>query len=91
MALRTYADFNSGGAPGKGPCWALRYGPDRKPLDDVASELGLRPGMEVTSYYEDPGKEFEVTATLEKDSGAGGRWNALPDWSKFRASTGDYV
>ena len=45
-----YADFNSGGTPGHGPCWCLRYGPERRFLDEVAEQLGLQPGMVVTCF-----------------------------------------
>ena len=51
MTLRIYADFNSGGAPGHGACWLLRYGPELRLLDEVAEELGLQAGMTVTLYY----------------------------------------
>lgn len=88
MTLRIYADFNSGGAPGHGACWLLRYGPERRPLDDLAGELGLRPGMAVTLFYEEQSQgyaeEFEVSAVLEEHRDASVRWWALPDWSTFR-------
>ena len=83
MTLRIYADFNSGGSPGHGPCWLLRYGPQRVPLDDVAAELGLRAGMVVTLYYEEnhegQSEGFEVdTLTAirwrSSDRVAGRRW-----------------
>ena len=87
MTPRIYADFNSGGAPGHGACWLLRYGPDRRPLDEVAEELGLRPGMIVTLFYQeelgDQAEEFEVSAVLEK-SDEGVRWRALPNWGTLR-------
>jgi hypothetical protein len=89
---RIYADFNSGGAPGHGACWLLRYGPLRKPLDEVADELGLRPGMVVTLFYEEEfegyAEEFEVTAVLEEHDDPVVRWWALPDWSTRRQIRG---
>jgi hypothetical protein len=88
MTVRIYADFNSGGAPGKGPCWCLRYGNEFQPLDEVAGELGLQPGMQVTLYYEEPSEEFEVSATLERNNGVGVQWSALPDWSTRRRIRG---
>lgn len=92
MTLRIYADFNSGGTPGHGACWLLRYGPDRRPLDDVAAELGLRPSMLVTLYYEEQSQgyaeEFEVSAILEEHPDARVRWWALPDWNTFRRLKG---
>lgn len=92
MALRIYADFNSGGSPGHGSCWLLRYGPERRPLDDVAQELQLRPGMVVTLFYEEElgnqAEEFEVSAVLEEHDDPVVRWRALPDWSTFRRIRG---
>ena len=91
MNLRIYADFNSGGSPGHGPCWLLRYGPERRPLDEVAEQLGLQAGMEVTLFFEEEyaGEKdaFEVTAVLEKndDPVARSRWQALPDWTTRRS------
>jgi len=88
MTLRIYADFNSGGSPGHGSCWLLRYGPQRRPLDDVAEELGLRSGMTVTLYYEeefgDQAEGFEVTAVLEEHNDPVVRWRALPDWTSVK-------
>jgi hypothetical protein len=84
LNLRLYADFNSGGTPGHGPCWLLRYGPDMKLLDEVAEELGLTSGMPVTLYYEDPSEEFEVSAVLQRSDHNGKKWLATPDWSTFR-------
>lgn len=84
MTLRIYADFNSGGLRGEGPCWVLRCGPSRRPLDEVAAELALRNGMAVTLFYEDPSEEFEVSGTLIEPSSAGECWKALPDWDTFR-------
>ncbi len=52
--LRIYADFNSGGSPGKGPCWWLRYGMPRKRLDEVAESLRLYNGMSVTLILRRP-------------------------------------
>lgn len=85
---RIYADFNSGGSPGHGACWLLRYGPELQPLDEVAGMLGLRPGMIVTLFYSeefgDQAEEFEVSAVLEEHQGSEVRWRALPDWSTLR-------
>lgn len=78
MALRIYADFNSGGTNGE-PCWLLRYGDQLRPLDEVAQELGLRDGMLVMLFYADPREEFEVGATLIRSVDAP-TWRALPDW-----------
>ena len=86
--LRVYADFNSGGAPGHGACWLLRYGPTRRPLDEVAQDLGLQPGMLVTLFYEDEVEEFEVTASLEEHDDSAVRWWALPDWRTRRQIRG---
>jgi hypothetical protein len=86
--LRIYADFNSGGAPGHGACWLLRYGPEKRHLDEVAEELGLRPGMTVTLFYEDPSEEFEVSAVLEEHDDPVVHWRALPDWSTRRQIRG---
>jgi hypothetical protein len=83
MTLRIYADFNSGGSPGHGPCWLLRYGPQLRDLNEVAEELGLRPGQQVTLFHKDEGEEFEVKAALEMHDSLL-RWQALPDWSTFR-------
>lgn len=88
MTLRIYADFNSGGSPGHGPCWLLRYGSERRPLDEVASALGLRPGMVVTLFYADESEEFEVSAVLEEHEDPAVRWQALPDWSTVRRLRG---
>jgi len=87
MTLRIYADFNSGGSPGHGPCWLLRYGTQKQPLDEIADQLELEPGTHVTLYYEDGQSEaFEVSAVLEKhdEPGAWARWQALPDWKTYR-------
>lgn len=88
MTLRIYADFNSGGSPGHGPCWVLRYGPDRVPLDEVAAELELRAGMVVTLFYEEKyeglAEGFEVSAALEERDDLTVRWRALPDWTTRR-------
>jgi hypothetical protein len=85
MSVRIYADFNSGGAPGHGACWLLRYGEDRRLLDEVAEKLGLRDGMVVTLFYQDEYdgqvEAFEVSAVLEERDDAIVRWWALPDWS----------
>lgn len=88
MTLRIYADFNSGGSPGHGACWLLCYGPERVPLDEVATELQLRPGMVVTLFYEEKYGElsegFEVSAVLEEHDDPTVRWRALPDWATRR-------
>ena len=86
--LRIYADFNSGGSPGAGPCWCLRFGIDRKPLDDLAAELGLVDGLEVVLYYEDASEEFEVRAHLISPKNSGDPWQALPDWQTERRIRG---
>lgn len=86
MTLRIYADFNSGGSPGKGPCWLLRYGVQRRPLDEYTDELGLKAGMPVTLYYEDPAEEFEVSAVLELSDHQS--WVANPDWATLRRIRG---
>lgn len=90
MTLRIYADFNSGGSPGHGPCWLLRYGPDMKHLDEMAIQLRLEPGVSVTLYHEDESEEFEVSAVLERhdEPNAWARWQALPDWNTFRRLRG---
>jgi hypothetical protein len=72
MTLRIYADFNSCG-PGE-LYWCLRYGPTFRPLDEVAEELRLYEGMSVVLYYEDESEEFEVSAVLTKNNGAGPHW-----------------
>ena len=84
--LRIYADFNSGGSPGHGPCWLLRYGPELKCLDEMATQLSLEPGINVTLYYDDESEAFEVSAVLERhdEPNARARWQALPDWNTFR-------
>ena len=89
MTLRIYADFNSGGSPGKGPCWCLRYGADMRSLDDCAAELRLEVGMPVTLYYQDPSEEFEVFATLIKTASSVHVWQALPDWTTYRLIRGE--
>jgi hypothetical protein len=86
MTLRIYADFNSVG-PGD-LYWCLRYGPDLRPLDEVAEELGLREGMKVTIYHEDSEEEFEVSAALTKIDGPDPRWQALADMGTFRRIRG---
>ena len=77
MTLRFYADFNSGGSPGHSPCWLLRYGPQMKSLDELATQLGLEPGINVTLYYEDKSEAFEVSAVLERhdEPGASVLWS----------------
>jgi hypothetical protein len=91
MTLRIYADFNSGGSPGHGPCWLLRYGPELRPLDEMAEKLGLRPGMTVTLYYEEEYEGqfdgFEVSAVLEEHDDPVVRWRALPDWNTMKRTT----
>ena len=86
--LRIYADFNSGGSPGHGACWLLRYGPEQRPLDEVAEQLNLRPGMVVTLFYREEYQglveAFEVSAVLEEHDDSMVRWWALPDWSSRR-------
>lgn len=82
--LRLYADFNSGGAPGQGACWNLRYGPNRVPLDEIAESLEAHDGMVVILFYEDPSEEFEVEAVLRREVGSEPEWSALPDWSRMR-------
>ena len=84
MTLRIYADFNAVG-PGD-LYWCLRYGPTRRPLDEVAGQLGLY--MKVTLYYEDTTEEFEVSAVLSKNDCAGPHWQALADMSSFRRIQG---
>jgi hypothetical protein len=84
MILRIYADFNSGGLTGEGRCWLLRYGIPRKPIDEIADELGLVHGMRVTLFYEDESEEFEVSAMLERHADSAVRWQALPDWNTMR-------
>jgi hypothetical protein len=92
MTLRIYADFNSGGSPGHGRCWLLRYGAAMRPLDHVAEALGLRPGMVVTLCYEeelgDLAEAFEVSAVLEEHDDPIVRWRALPDWTTVRRGNG---
>jgi len=39
MALRIYADFNSGAGTDEDPCWRLSYGSPLRSLDEVAEEL----------------------------------------------------
>jgi hypothetical protein len=89
MTLRIYADFNSGGSPGAGPCWCLRYGDPMRHLDEVADELGLSEGMPVTLFYEDDSEEFEVSATLEKrEASVANKWVAHPDWTTMHRIRG---
>lgn len=89
MRLRIYADFNSGGSRGHGPCWLLRYGKDMRRVDDLVSELRLFPGMKVTLYHTDDLEEFEVDATLEEHPESDfARWQALPDWDTKRQLRG---
>jgi hypothetical protein len=90
MTLRIYADFNSGGCPGHGPCWLLRYGDPKRPLDEVAAQLQLFPGMAVTLFHEDSVEEFEVSAILEEhvEPNAWARWQALPDWRTYQLIRG---
>lgn len=86
--LRIFADFNACSSDFK--YWILQYGPDRRPLDDVAKELGLRnEGMPVTLYYEDTEEEFEVSAVLfleEYDTYE--RWEAAADMNTFKRIRG---
>lgn len=89
MKLRIYADFNSGGGPNQGPCWALRYGDTSRLFDDMADELGLQPGMPVTLFHSDTDEEFEVDAVLVYEADAAVKWKALPDWSTFRRLRGE--
>ena len=91
MIGRIYADFSSGGSPGRGACWCLRWGSEKRPLDSVAEGLNLRDGMQVTLYYEDPSEEFEVFATLFKTDSAVNIWHALPDWTTYRLIRGQEV
>ena len=86
--LRIFADFNSGGSPGAGPCWCRRYGKERKPLDDCANELDLTDGMEVILFYEDPGEEFEVKGRLIEPRAEHDSWQAIPDWATIRRIRG---
>lgn len=92
MTLRIYADFNSGGSPGHGACWLLRFGPELRPLDEIAGELDLRDGMPVLLYFEEHSEtseeEFEVSAVLEEHKASNIRWWAMPDWSTFRRIKG---
>jgi hypothetical protein len=62
----------------------LRYGDPLKPLDSVAEELGLRSGMSVTLYYQDPSEEFEVSAILKRSDNDIIKWVATPDWKSIR-------
>jgi hypothetical protein len=39
MALRIYADFNSGAGTVEDPCWCLRHGPPLRPLDELEALL----------------------------------------------------
>lgn len=68
--------------------WCLRYGPDRRPPDDVATELGLREGMKATLYHEEPEEEFEVSAVLFRENGGPIQWLALADMNTFRRIRG---
>lgn len=88
MTLRIHADFNSGGLAGEAPCWALRYGPDKTPLNDVAQELDLHDGQDVVLFYEDPSEEFEVSGKLIEPKGPGHNWAALPNWETLRRIRG---
>jgi hypothetical protein len=83
--LRIYADFNSTYGD---ICWCLRYGPSFKPLDEVAVAPGLRDGMPVTLYYEDPAAEFEFSAVLLERTGETPRWVARADWKSERRIRG---
>jgi hypothetical protein len=92
FAATISALFNSGGSPGHGACWLLRYGSERRPLDEVAAELGLRSGMMVTLFSEDEHagqvEEFEVSALLEEHDDPVVRWRALPEWNTRRQLRG---
>jgi hypothetical protein len=83
---------NSGGSPGHGPCWLLRYGPEFRHLDEVADDLGLCAGMVVTLFYEEEyeghREAFEVSAVLEDHPDSNVRWQALPDWTARRDLSG---
>jgi hypothetical protein len=81
MALRIYADFNSGAGTDTDPCWCLLYGSPLRPLDEVADDLNLRDGMPVLLYYADPSEEFEVSAVLVRRDSLGPRWLACADWT----------
>jgi hypothetical protein len=87
--LRIYADFNSVYGEGGSICWCLRFGTDRRPLDDVARELDLRDGMPVILYYEDRSELFEVSAILlQQPESQLPRWHAKADWSTKRQIRG---
>jgi hypothetical protein len=66
MALRIYADFNSGDGTATDPCWCQLYGSPLCPLDEVADDLNLCDGMPVLLYYADPSEDFEVSAAPSK-------------------------
>ena len=57
--MRIYADTNS---KDNDAYWRLSY--NGRPLDEVASAVGLIDGMAVVIYYEDESEEFEWDATL---------------------------
>jgi hypothetical protein len=84
MALRMYADFNSGTGTDEDPYWCLRYGSPLRPLDEVAAELNLCEGMPELLYYEDRSEEFEVSAVLVKRGTIGPQWHACADWDTMR-------
>jgi hypothetical protein len=87
VTLRIYADFNSGAATAESPCWCLAYGKPLKPLDEVATELGLVSGQRVILYYEDPSEEIEVDAILQEYQGLP-KWRAVADWETLRRIRG---
>jgi len=81
--LRLSADFNSRTVEG----WycALHHGGSR--LDDVAEELGVREGMPVTVYNDEPGDEFEFDGFLGLRPSLpppAPQWVAIIDDSTFR-------
>ncbi|HEY4214140.1 MAG TPA: hypothetical protein VGM84_21875 [Steroidobacteraceae bacterium] len=88
MALRIYADLGTIHDSECTVCGRLRHGSgpgnEGRPLDEVAHELGLRIGMPVTLFYEDPAEKIEVSAVLGKEEDAEPQWNARIDWRTIR-------
>ncbi len=72
--LRIHADFNSRG-PGEHEYWNLWHA--AKPLDEVATLLGLFDGMPIRLV--DADEEFECDAVLKRLSDASVRWIAEAD------------
>jgi len=81
VRYRIYADFNSGTFDTG--FWCLRYGDEMRPLDEVAEQLQLYPGLRVTLFHADEIEEFECSATLELSATMPARWVARADFSSL--------